>query len=106
MPGKTQLYLSLAINVITIASIAFSRQLLPPVVPLFYGQPEGQMQLIATWGLLLAPGLAILIMIVNTILTTLIKDEFLKKVLMFSSLFVSLLSAITVLKIIFLVGFF
>lgn len=78
---------------------------LPPVVPLLYGKPVGESQLVPSYALVIAPLTALLITIVNFMLTKFsLKDTFLKNILNWSTVLVSVLSFITVTKVIFLVG--
>lgn len=106
LPMKRFMYSSIGLSLFTALAILGLKGLLPPEVPLFYGKPTGEEQLVPTLGLLIAPGVSLLIVILNTIFVGLTKDVFLKKALIISSLFVSVLTTITVIKIIFLVGFF
>lgn len=85
--------------------LAFKRNL-PPQVPLFYGLPVGESQLVSSWGFLISPTAAFVITIVNIFISSLVSDNFYKRVLIISSFFISILVIITTLKIIFLVGFF
>ena len=97
---------SIIINLLTALAVLILKSFLPPLTPLFYGRPVGATQLTATLGLLIAPGISLLLTIVNLLLSFTVKDDFLKKVLAVSTAFISLLTTITVIKIIFLVGFF
>jgi len=106
LPFKNYLYLSLGLDVATILVIFFFKSFLPPVVPLLYGNPTGTGQLIPTLGLLIAPGVSLVITIINTILSLLTKNDFQRKILMLSAFIVSILTTITVIKIFFLVGYF
>ncbi len=110
VPVKSQanafFYGSLALGVFSILLILITKSLLPPLVPLFYGKPAGESQLVPTLALLIAPAVSILITLINTLLASFTKEDFLKKILTVSSFFVSLLISLTVFKIIFLVGFF
>jgi hypothetical protein len=106
LPLKGCIYFSIVINLISVVVIIALRSLLPPVVPLFYGLPSGAEQLTPTLGLVLAPATGLVITILNLFLTNLTSDIFLKKTLIISGAFISLLLAITVTKIFLLVGFF
>jgi hypothetical protein len=93
------------VNAIVIVIVLLIRDSLPPVVPLFYGKPYGSEQLTTQGNLIAPPVAALVISIVNTAINlSFEKDEFLEKVLFGSMIAVTLLSAITVIKIIFLVG--
>ena len=98
------LIFSLVIAVVTILAVFILQTKLPPQVPLFYGAAEGETQLILSWGLVIPSTFSILVVIANSALSTFTKNEFTKKVLIFSALVVTLFSVITTIKIIFLVG--
>jgi hypothetical protein len=103
---KPYLFSALIINVVVAAVVLLLRGYIPPVVPLFYGLPIGAKQLVPTLLILAAPGTGILIILLNLFLSTWVKETFTKKVLIISAFFASILLAITVIKIILLVGFF
>lgn len=94
------------INAVSIAAVFLLQSFLPPVVPLFYGRPEGAAQLTQPMWLLVAPGISLVITILNLLLSVRSKDDFLKKILAVTSFIVSFISLITITKIILLVGFF
>jgi hypothetical protein len=96
----------LLINTLIIALILYLRKSLPPVVPLYYGKPAGEEQLGSSLSLLLPPAISIILTIINSIFAKLTSDPFLQQVLIGLTIVVSVLSTITVLKIIFLVGSF
>lgn len=104
LPFKTYIYWACGISLFTILLIVALRSYLPPEVPLFYGKPVGEGQLTTPVGLMIAPGVSLAILALNLFLAIFLADDFLKKVLIISGLFVSLLSAITVIKIILLVN--
>ena len=104
IPFKNAVYLTLGINLLILVFILFANRNLPPEIPLFYGNAVGEAQLALTGWFFVAPGTSLLVLILNTILSSIIKDSFLKKMLILSALFVSILVAITVFKIVFLVG--
>jgi len=106
VPFRNYVYVSLGLNLLTALGVILIKGSLPPVVPLFYGKPLGEGQLIPTLGLLVAPGVSTLITLVNVVLGLAIKDDFLKKILISSAFLVSMLTTITVVKIVSLVGFF
>lgn len=106
LPFQEYTTISLILSIVTIFVTLLLRSKLPPIVPLFYGRPVGEGQLVPTLGLIIAPGGALIFTLINTFLAILSKDEFLKKTLVLTSFLVSLLLSITVIKIIFLVGFF
>lgn len=105
LPLKGFIYAALALDLVAILTVVVTRGNLPPVVPLFYGRPAGSTQLITTYGLAIAPASALVITIVNVFLSTRMNNEFLKKILSVASFLISVLSLTTVIRIIFLVGF-
>jgi hypothetical protein len=94
------------VSLVTALLILILKNNLPPLVPLFYGRPSGEAELTITAGLLIAPGVALIITILNLFISFWVKDDYLKKILAISSIVISSLMAITIIKIIFLVGFF
>lgn len=105
LPLVGYIYASFVLIILTATAVGLTFNNLPPVVPLLFGLPTGMEQLVKTPFLFAAPGSALIITILNTVIAVYLKDEYLKKILAVSSLFISLLSAITVVKIILLVGF-
>jgi hypothetical protein len=97
---------AIVINAVTLLSIILLKSHLPPLAPLFYGKPVGEAQLTATLGLLIAPGVSFLITMFNLAIGLWVSDDFLKKLLAVSAIVISVLTAITITKIVFLVGFF
>lgn len=106
VPLKGGVYFSTALNLILIILVLGLKGFLPPVVPLFYGLPSGTDQLVSSIFLVVAPVSSLIITLINILISNLIKDIFLKRALIISSVFVSLLFAITLVKIVLLVGFF
>jgi len=97
-------YSALAISFLSIIFVLFVYNKLPPVVPLLYGLPEGEMQLVKTVWLIIPALFSILIAIINIVISLFLESTFLKELLIVSSFVVSMFSAITIFKIIFLVG--
>lgn len=92
----------LAINVLFIVIIILIANNLPPQTPLYYGFPRGEKQLASPTALVLPLALSSLFITLNSIFAYFTKSEFLKKILVTGGFFASLLSAITVIKIILL----
>lgn len=103
---KEYVYFSVGLILTLVLTIILLRNHLPPVVPFFYGKAIGEGQLTNTIFLLLAPGASTLVLVLNILLTLVIDNTFLKKILIMCIFLFSLLMTITVFKIIFLVGFF
>jgi hypothetical protein len=93
-------------SLLTVAVVLVMGRLLPPEVPLFYGKPVGEGQLTSTLGLSIGPAVSLLVLGINIVISFLLSNTFTRKVLIISAFVVSLLIAITVVKIVFLVGFF
>jgi len=77
---------------------------LPPVVPLFYGNPADGEQLAEQSFLVLPSAVTLIIATTNATISRLLDDSFVHRVLWGLSLVAVVLSAITTLRIIFLVG--
>lgn len=95
---------ALIINSMLIVLIAVSGNFLPPEIPLFYGQPVSTAQLAPTLWLALPAGVSLLLVGINTTLTKIVEDNFLAKALVGALIATTVLSTITIIKIIFLVG--
>ncbi len=106
LPFRNYIYFSLGLSFLTIAAVLILKNFLPPEVPIFYGKPAGEAELTKTLGLLIAPGISIVALGMNTGLSVIATDVFVKKILIITGLVISLLTSITVTKIILLVGFF
>jgi len=94
------------LSLLTAVIILITKSFLPPVVPLFYGKPTGTDQLAPTLFLLVVPAISLAITAVNVFINSSAKDDFIKKFIAASSLIISVMATVTVVKIILLVGFF
>ncbi len=92
------------LNLIFCLLILILQSKLPPLVPLLYGQPEGQEQLAQSIFLVVPFLIASLIAGINTILVLRSKDWFIQNVALGINIVVTLLVTITTFKIIFLVA--
>lgn len=92
------------LNLIIILFVIFSQNNIPPVVPLFYGMPYGKEQLADKILLVLPPLIAIGVTVISSLLVKILKDDFLQKVLLVAMYTATLLSIITVVKVISLVS--
>ena len=106
IPFKKFVYLAVFFNLLLIAVIFLIKNFLPPEIPLFYGLPEGQDQLGSVYLLALPCIISTGIIFLNILLGTLVKDEFLVKILCLTGIASAFFSIVTTLKIIFLVGSF
>lgn len=87
-------------------ALFWKRNLLPEKVPLFYSRPWGEEQLAGREWLLLIPALSLVIFLINWQLGKLLSkkgETFLPVVMESFSLLFSVLSTITLLRIIFLI---
>jgi hypothetical protein len=103
-PFKNYFYAAGLVNLLTAVCILLAQSKLPPEVPLFYGLPQGQAQLTKSIFLLIPTIISFSISLVNIFLMTLLKNDFLKKVLICASLTIAIFTSVTSFKIIFLVG--
>lgn len=94
------------LSIIVAIGILAVRNYLPPVIPLFYGKPVGPEELASKDFLFIVPVISAAISIVNIIISKSESNDFIKKILAATSLVVSFMAAVTVTKIILLVGFF
>lgn len=94
------------LDIVSIIGIFAVKQFLPPIVPLFYGRPSGASELAPSLFLLIIPGVSLLITIINYLISISTKDDFVKKILAVSALVLSTMLALTLVKIVLLVGFF
>ena len=106
LPFKKLIYLSIAASLFTVLIALVSQAFLPPEVPLYYGLAQGERQLAPSLALILPGTTALAIIILNVIIASLLKDIFLKKMLVLTNLVVCVFSFITTVKIILLIGGF
>ncbi len=106
IPFKDFVGLAFLINIIVIALVVLIQRFLPPRIPLFYGLPEGEEQLVSSLSLIIPSLASLIIMIMNIILSYFLKNEFLKKFLIITAIGAGLFSTITTIKIVSLVGSF
>ncbi len=84
--------------------IAIFANFLPPKIPLFYSLPWGDSQLGSKEQLLILPAIIVLITLSNLIISWQLHPSqfFFKKILIFSSMLISLILTITFIKIVFI----
>lgn len=104
IPFKNSSLVLVAINIITIISLFLFSSRIPPVVPLYYGKPYGAEQLAPQSFLALPAVIALMVCIINTALNALLKDEFVRRVLLGGMFVATLFALITIVKIVILVG--
>lgn len=106
LPFVKYIYLSIVVNFLIITAIFVVKKNLPPEVPLFYGLPKSENQLVPSTSLILPSLISLAIIALNSFLAYLTKDEFLKKTLVMATFASTFFSVVTTLKIVFLVGSF
>lgn len=104
LPLKRFFIASFVVNVITILSGLLAKFILPPEIPLFYGLPQTSEQLANSIFIILPTGIALLLTLINAIVSISINDTYLKKTLAIASISISLLALIGTYKIIVLIG--
>lgn len=103
LPFKEFFIVCLAVNLTVGVAILVSQSSLPPVVPLLYGLPVGEEQLVPRILLVLPSLAAFLLVAANACVSSFLKDSFVHKVLVGISIALTLLASITTIKIFFLV---
>lgn len=106
LPGLNPLTACLAVNATIILAVFLLSRYIPPVVPLFYGLPQGEEQLASQMSLVYTPLIALFFILFNTIVAQFLVDKFLRSVLKAVYYVITLFSTVTVVKIILLVGSF
>jgi uncharacterized Tic20 family protein len=106
IPFFKLLVLSFFINIVIILAIWILKSHIPPQVPLLYGLPEGEEQLTTTMGLTIPSFIALAIIVINTIVATIVENNFFRNSLVLTSFAVTIFTAITTIKIVLLVGSF
>jgi len=94
------------ISALIAISVIILQGILPPEIPLYYGLPKGQDQLVSTISLIIPSIVSLLIVLLNFIISLFVKDDFIQKILIFTAFACLFLSTITTIKILFLVGNF
>lgn len=96
---------TILIFVLSVALLAWRWSRLPPLVPLWYSRPWGTDQLANPYWLLVLPVGSLIVYGVNALVSIYITGEYLifTQILFLSSLIVSLLSAFSLIKILFLI---
>lgn len=106
LPHLQLIYYSIVTNVIVILGVLLLKKYIPPEIPLYYGLPEGNNQIATAEELIIPSMAALVIILINISIASVIQNEYLKRALIIVSLVITLLSLITTLEIVFLVGSF
>jgi hypothetical protein len=104
LPFVKYLYGGLILNSLLIILLLLLQKLLPPEIPLFYGMAEGEEQIAKSIFIVIPNAVSLLILVVNSIIASYVKQDFYKKILITAGLISTFFSTITALKILFLVG--
>ena len=94
----------LLINLLTITAVFLLQNKLPPEIPLFYGRAYGEKQLVPALGLVLPSIITIIIITINALVSTQLEEKLLHQILITTSIVATILSLITTIKIVLLVG--
>ncbi len=94
----------LLINFFVIVLTFLGQKYLPPQIPLFYGMAEGEEQLAGSIWLFLPNSLALIFLLVDGFVSSLIDENFTKKILIVAGIIATFFATITTVKIFFLVG--
>lgn len=106
LPLRMVLHFSLILNVLIILVGLISRAFIPPEIPILYGFPQGESQIANSFFIILPASIALLLTLLNSIIALKSDGIFIKKSLILSTFAISLLAAVTTIKIIFLIGSF
>lgn len=106
LPLKKLFVGSFLISIITIIVGVSVHFFLPPLIPLYYGLPQTDDQLVPSLYIVIPSLMSITITLINLFLSIKTNSNYFRKILAFTSISISLLSAITTYKIIFLIGSF
>lgn len=85
--------------------LLFSFRNLPPQVPLFYSKPWGEEQLATPFLLFIPPLVALIFLSINRVLSSWLKNPFITKILLSGATMASILTSITIIRILFIVIF-
>lgn len=106
LPYLKLVYIAIGVNTAVILGILIFQNLIPPEVPLFYGLPEGNTQVANSEELIIPSMISLLVILTNISVSSILQNDYLKRVLIIVSIIITLLSLITTLEILYLVGNF
>jgi len=104
LPLKNFIIVSFFVNIVCLILSFLSKIILPPEIPLFYGLPQNQEQITKSFYLFLPSGISLVLTVINTYISLSINNIYLKKILAMATFLLTILSTVTLIKIIFLVG--
>lgn len=102
---KTLMVVTL-VNILTIVSLYINRMKIPPIIPLYYGNPAGAEQLAPYQGLFIPPSFVLVVLLTSILINKAYKDSFLETLLVLNLGVLTTLSTVTVFRILLLVGNF
>ncbi len=94
------------LNLTVALLVMFLKNKLPPVIPLYYGLPQGEQQLVQNAFLVIPSLVACGFSIINGVIANFVKKDFLTNSLLTISFTLSAFAIVSVSKIFFLVGNF
>jgi len=103
---KRVILISVFLNIASILFVITAQRKLPPELPLFYGLAEGEEQLAKAFLLTLPALVSLGMTCLNSVISFFWENEFLREVLILTSLGITILSTIATIKIAFLIGSF
>jgi hypothetical protein len=106
LPFQKLIILSIIINVASIGFVFILLNHLPPEIPLFFGLAQSEAQLKSSLSLVVPGIIALGITVLNVVIGLITSNEYLRKILISATVAVSILSIITTIKILLLVGSF
>ncbi len=106
VPFKEVFFIFFGVSFVGMVLVVLLLGNLPPVVPLLYGLPKGEDQLVPKIALIVPLLIAQVITVINMVLVKHTKDHFSQRALVYLVVAVNSLAIITVVKIVLLVGSF
>lgn len=94
----------IAINLASALAVVILLRLLPPIVPLLYGSPQGEEQLAQSTLVVLLPIGACVFVALNYFITFVARDKFIRHMLLICSGLITFLVLFAVLQLFLLVG--
>lgn len=104
VPLKSLFVISLVINSTFIFVSLISTVILPPEIPLFFGLPKSSNQLAANYMILIPSLISTFLVTANFLIALKVSGQYIKKILAFTSISVTILNIVATSKIVFLVG--
>ena len=99
------IYLLIVANILMLVTFAFTFRTLPPMVPLFYSKPEGELQLGAWWLIAILPLCMNLLYVLNAKLSKKLfsESDFANKIIFYANLAIVIIFTALFIKIVSLV---